>query len=215
MVANRTFRMPPSVASVVAKHQEDVRLQYEPICERLGIEWPPQRIQLLAFKQEALLEVWVANPDGPFEQLTTFPILRLSGKAGPKRKRGDRQVPEGFYKLTALNPQSSFHLSIRIDYPNQYDIDHAIVSPDRMGGDIYIHGRHASVGCLAMGDPAIEKLFCLIALARPGERNITIAPTDFRAGRDIAFAPEDPGVKTLYDRLKASLSEYAPARNLK
>ena len=52
------------------------------------------------FKQESELEVWKQDAGGRFELLKTYPICRWSGELGPKFKEGDRQAPEGFYKIT-------------------------------------------------------------------------------------------------------------------
>ncbi|HSK18243.1 MAG TPA: L,D-transpeptidase family protein, partial [Longimicrobiales bacterium] len=76
---------------------------------------------------------------------------------GPKRHQGDAQVPEGFYNIDLFNPNSSYHLSMRVDYPNARD---RAANPDgNLGGDIYIHGDCVSEGCLAMTDEGIEELY--------------------------------------------------------
>lgn len=210
VVRNRALPPPgKTVGSVLAAYGEKVRAEFEPICAAKGITWPPRRIQMLAFKREQVLEVWGANADGPFVPLASYPILAASGKPGPKRREGDRQVPEGFYRLTYLNPQSSYHLSILVDYPNREDIRHAVVPRGEMGGEIYIHGRSVSIGCLAMGDEAIERIFCLTAWADEAERRIIIAPVDFRV--DPAYVPvsnEEPRVSDLYSRLRDALAKY-------
>jgi hypothetical protein len=76
-----------------------------------------------------------------------------------------------------------------------------------MGGDIYVHGNAVSAGCIALGDPAIERVFTLVALAKRDQRRILIAPVDFRTGAD---APTDgpPSVKQLYKRLRGALGEF-------
>ena len=78
---------------------------------------------------------------------------------GPKRGEGDLQVPEGFYYINDFNPNSKYHLSLGINYPNQSD---KTLSPyPNLGGNIYIHGNCVSVGCVAIGDKAIEKVYSL------------------------------------------------------
>ena len=77
------------------------------------------------------------------------------------RPEGDKQVPEGFYRIELLNPNSRYHLSLRVNYPNADDIERA--REDRrdllnLGGDIMIHGGAESIGCIAIGNPAIEHL---------------------------------------------------------
>ncbi len=90
--------------------------------------------------------------------MRVFPILRASGRLGPKRQEGDRQVPEGFYTVDRLNPRSLFHLSLGLDYPNASDRLLA-TDPLRPGSDIFIHGGAESIGCLALGDAAAAQLF--------------------------------------------------------
>ena len=100
---------------------------------------------------------------------------------GPKLKQGDRQVPEGIYHISRLNPNSNYHLSMKVDYPNQFDRDHAIDDGRTdLGGDIFIHGKAVSAGCLAMGDAAIEELFVLSAQVGTDNIRVIIAPSDPR-----------------------------------
>lgn len=175
----------------------------------LGVSWPPARTTWIALKEERRLEAWVAGDRGPFRLLARYPILAASGTRGPKRREGDRQVPEGFYRLTRLNPNSQFHLSVRVDYPNREDIQHRRVERASMGGDIFVHGSHYSVGCIAVGDDAIEELFVLAARVPPGARRILIAPVDFRIRPDEASDP-DAWIGDLYRRLRAALEEFRP-----
>lgn len=177
----------------------------EPRAEALEIAWPPKRLRLLALKEEKILEVWAGNASGPLKRLTTYAILAASGEAGPKRREGDLQVPEGHYRLTTLNPQSRFHLSVRVDYPNATDLANAKVERTEMGGDIYLHGKDVSIGCIAIGDEAIERLFALIALVPMGRRDILIAPVDFRRLQGYRLEGEEPWVAAMHERLKVAM----------
>ena len=69
-------------------------------------------ILIRAYKKEAELEVWKMKGDGEYVHIKTFPMCRWSGQLGPKRREGDRQVPEGFYAITPgqMNPNSQYHL---------------------------------------------------------------------------------------------------------
>jgi murein L,D-transpeptidase YafK len=87
----------------------------------------------------------------------TFAVLTPSGKPGPKRREGDRQVPEGFYFIDRFNPKSSYHLSLGIDYPNASDRVRS--DAKRPGSDIFIHGKDVTIGCLPLGDERIEELY--------------------------------------------------------
>ena len=147
----------------------------------IGVAYPPARLVFLGLKTERLLEVWAANPGGDYRLLKTYPILGASGSIGPKLAEGDRQVPEGLYKIESLNPNSLYHLSLRIDYPNAFDREMGKI--DRrtdLGCDIMIHGGTGSIGCLAMGDEAAEDLFILAAETGIGNINVILSPVDFR-----------------------------------
>ena len=99
------------------------------------------------FKEESQLEVWKQKRDGRFHLLKTYPICTWSGALGPKVKEGDKQAPEGFYTVTPgqMNPNSQFHLSFNLGYPNAYDKVNG-----RTGGALMVHGDCRSAGCFAM-----------------------------------------------------------------
>jgi murein L,D-transpeptidase YafK len=123
-----------------------------------GMAYPPRELFLRAYKQERELEVW-GGSGGELKKIAVFPVLAASGGPGPKRREGDKQVPEGCYRVVVFNPKSHYHLSLGLDYPNASD--RVLSDPEKPGFDIYIHGGAASVGCLALGDDAIEELFLL------------------------------------------------------
>ncbi len=145
--------------------------------------YPAREITLLAVKDEQILELWVRNRKH-WTMIKRYPVQAASGRLGPKLREGDRQVPEGTYRIERFNPNSAYHLSMKLDYPNAYDQQRAREEGrDWPGCDIFIHGRDRSNGCLAMGDEAIEELF--VACARTGRENtrVIIAPRDPRQDR--------------------------------
>ena len=129
-----------------------------------GLAYPPRAIFLRAFKQEMELELWARGKEEPFRKIATFIVTAPSGGPGPKRREGDRQVPEGCYTIAVFNPKSRFHLSLGLDYPNESD--RILADPARPGGEIYIHGGAVSIGCLPLGDAAIEELYLAALDAR-------------------------------------------------
>jgi len=131
--------------------------------ERRNLPFPPTEIFFRVFKKEGILEVWGKGNGGTFEKVKEYTICTSSGKLGPKRKRGDMQVPEGFYYIDHYNAYSAYHLSLRINYPNAADRAHQKGS---MGGDIYIHGDCVSEGCMAMTTPRIKEIYWLSVQAR-------------------------------------------------
>lgn len=197
-----------SVQQVLDKWGPKAEKRFKTRCQALKIGYPPARLQLLAFKTEKQLEVWGAGKTGRYHYLTTYPILAASGTVGPKQREGDRQVPEGFYRLLSLNPNSSYHLSIKVDYPNQDDLRRSTLPRNQMGGDIFIHGNSVSIGCLAIGDEAIEELFCLAAQVPAKNRQIWIAPVDFRKLPNWQMTGATPAVKALHLRLKTRLNSF-------
>ncbi|MGZ8916502.1 MAG: L,D-transpeptidase family protein [Methylobacter sp.] len=144
------------------------------------MSYPPREVIFIALKREKKLELW-ARDSGEFRFIRDYYIQAASGVAGPKLRQGDRQVPEGIYRIAGLNPNSHYHLSMKINYPNEFDLFHAWQEGRAdPGSDIFIHGKTASIGCLAMGDEAIEELFVLTALVGAENVKVVIAPHDPR-----------------------------------
>jgi hypothetical protein len=144
------------------------------------VSYPPREVIFIALKQEKKLELW-ARDSGEFRFIRDYYILAASGVAGPKLRQGDRQVPEGIYRIAELNPNSHYHLSMKLNYPNDFDLFHSgQEGRTDPGSDIFIHGKTASVGCLALGDEAIEELFVLTAQAGIENVKVVIAPHDPR-----------------------------------
>jgi len=90
---------------------------------------------------------------------------------GHKRIEGDGKTPEGAYFINRRNPQSSFHLSIGISYPNAKDRAAAAAIGKKPGGDIFIHGRGPRYqkargdwtwGCIAVTDKEIEEIYSMV-----------------------------------------------------
>jgi len=141
---------------------------------KAGVAYPTAHIYLRAFKREHELEVWGAKEDGHYVLVKTYAICSLGGSGlGPKLRRGDEQVPEGFYHVVAFNPSSDYHLSLRLDYPNAADLARA--GSTDLGGDIYLHGGCKSAGCLPLTDAGIEQVYWLTVQARAaGEQSIPV-----------------------------------------
>jgi murein L,D-transpeptidase YafK len=84
----------------------------------------PNDVQLLlvAYKAEQKLELYVKRTsEKRYRRYATFPICTGSGTLGPKKRKGDGQVPEGVYHIVRFNPYSNFHLSLGLNYPNAED----------------------------------------------------------------------------------------------
>ena len=127
-----------------------------------------------AYKKEAVFEIWKKKTDGQYALLKSYPMCRWSGQLGPKKREGDRQVPEGFYTITPgqMNPNSHYYLSFNVGYPNAYDR-----AWDRTGADIMVHGICSSAGCFSMTDPQIEEIYALAREAfNGGQREFRCSP---------------------------------------
>jgi murein L,D-transpeptidase YafK len=129
-----------------------------------NLNYPGYHLFLRAFKKEGKLEVWIKPKDGSkYHLLVQYDICSSSGVLGPKRKEGDRQVPEGIYYINHFNPQSNFHLSLGLNYPNRSD---KLLGDANPGSAIYIHGDCVTIGCLPMTDDVMRELYILAVEAR-------------------------------------------------
>jgi murein L,D-transpeptidase YafK len=147
-----------------------------------------------AYKKEAELEIWKMRADGTYAHLKTYPMCRWSGQLGPKKREGDRQVPEGFYSITPgqMNPNSQFYLAFNVGYPNALD-----KAQGYTGGAIMVHGACASAGCFSMTDEQIAEIY---AIAREsfggGQRAIQMQTMPFRMNAEnLAKHRLDPNIK--------------------
>jgi hypothetical protein len=201
---------PRSVADVIARYGPATRKHLQPMFVRAGVSYPPRQLALLVFKRERRVSVWArSSMTAPWRFIRHYPILAASGHAGPKLRQGDYQVPEGVYRIEQLNPNSSYHLSMKVSYPN--DLDRRMAAREartNLGGDIFIHGNRVSIGCVAIGDPGIEELFTLVAETGPSRVKVVIAPNDLRAGGAIVDDEAPAWVGQLYRIVAAALVEF-------
>jgi murein L,D-transpeptidase YafK len=116
---------------------------------------------LRAFKHDDDFEMWASSkPDEPLSLIGSYPICKKSGVLGPKRRWGDRQVPEGFYHIHRFNAWSGYHMSLRVDYPNASDRVRG--KKGALGGAIMVHGDCVTIGCIPLQDDPIEEVFIAV-----------------------------------------------------
>jgi murein L,D-transpeptidase YafK len=173
------------------------------------INWPPKAIYVRSFKYDRLLEIWVKGDDKePYRFLKSYPICMQSGAIGPKRMEGDYQVPEGFYYINELNPNSSYHLSLGLNYPNASD---RILSDSvRPGSDIYIHGNCVSVGCIPINDLPIEELYILSAWAKSNGQDfipVHVFPVKYDVKKSMDFLAQTMKDKKELKKFSLTLKE--------
>jgi murein L,D-transpeptidase YafK len=159
--AKATTELPPELLSLL---REKKMSKYSPILVRI-------------FKEEAELEVWKQDTTGHFQLLKIFPICRWSGDLGPKLHEGDRQAPEGFYRITpeSMNPNSSLYLAMNIGFPNSFD-----KANNRDGSSLMIHGDCWSSGCYAMTDEQIGEIYSLARDSLLGRPSFQVQAYPFR-----------------------------------
>lgn len=122
---------------------------------------------LIEKSERRMTLLWKGTP------VRMYSIALGGSPVGKKQCQGDQKTPEGTYSITGRNPQSSYHRSLRVSYPNAEDIANARRLRCRPGGDIMIHGlpngrgwigaTHVAVdwtlGCIAVTNPEIEEIW--------------------------------------------------------
>ncbi len=190
-----------------------------------GVRWPPREVFLRAIKQEedgrpGVLELWAGNGGAPLALVLSHRICALSGTAGPKRREGDLQIPEGYYQISLLNPRSIFHLSLQIDYPNASDRIRGRLDDPRaaLGDAIMVHGDCVTIGCIPIQDEPIEEVYLSVAaaLAR-GPVPIHIFPRrlpDAAALQALQTTTTDPRTQTLWAELAMGWQAFEATRRV-
>lgn len=197
-----------TVAEAVEEYGVRATERFMPHFRVAGVEYPPDKLIFLGLKKEKILEVWTETA-GQVVFIHRYSVLAASGQGGPKLREGDHQVPEGFYRIISLNPNSSYHLSIKLDYPNVFDEQHAYEEGrSHLGGDIFIHGKSASIGCLAMGDPAIEELFVMVEKVGRSNVSVIIAPHDPRQTPLQTNSTHPAWIGDLYKKITEAFNGY-------
>jgi hypothetical protein len=199
-----------TVADRMEQIGETVRNRVKPYFLRQRIDYPPAKLALVTVKDEQRLKVYAPDETGDWRFVMQYQIAKLSGKAGPKLRNGDEQVPEGIYRVTYLNPMSKYWLSLALNYPNEFDRRMARADKRKsLGGDIMIHGWWFSTGCVAVGNTAAEDMFVLAKDVGMSDVKVIITPTDFRKSEvDESVLPGKPSwIKHLYADLEDELNE--------
>ncbi len=139
------------------------------------------------FKREKRLELWMAKPGERFVLFKSYGICTFSGGLGPKLAEGDRQAPEGFYRVAfrQLNPKSRHHLAFNLGFPNAFDRELG-----RTGSALMVHGGCSSVGCYAMGDEQVDEIYAVVEAALDrGQAEVDVSIFPFRL-TDAALSAE-------------------------
>jgi len=195
------------IADAAAFYAPSAESRLKPAFDQNKMCYPPEKVALLAIKSDKVLELWTKSL-GKWHKIKNYYILAASGNPGPKLRAGDKQVPEGVYRISNLNPNSSFHLSMKLNYPNAFDLYYAEQDGRKnLGSNIHIHGSYFSIGCIAMGDKAIEELFVLSHRVGIDNIKVFIVPTDPRKGKLTPVKGSPDWVSDLYEFMEYSLME--------
>ena len=125
-------------------------------------------------------------------------------------------------RVSALNPNSHYHLSLRLDYPNAFDQAHA--QDDRrtfLGGDIMIHGLKPGAdhpesdwtqGCIAVTDSEMDEIWRMVADGTPIEFSGMAAYETARL-RELRLRPwlASIAVNLARNRRRRHADRYPPA----
>lgn len=197
-----------TVASVVAELEPLMRERFPD----LGGLTDGEPIAVLAFKEERRLELWKSRGE-KWEHIKDYTFTGFSGKTGPKLREGDLQIPEGVYRISLLNPNSSYHLSLQVDYPNAFDRKMAAKDGrDQLGGDIFIHGMSVTIGCIPLGNPNIEEVFYLFGKNGIKNSRVIIAPYDMRRRAENPSIDGIDWEETLYESIRVALVPFENKR---
>lgn len=134
--------------------------------------------KVVVYKSERRLDLL----DGKGQPIRSYRVSLGKSPTGDKQQQGDNRTPEGLYTIDWRNPQSSYHLSLRVSYPNKDDLWRAKRQGVSPGGDIFIHGlpngkgwkrwkynkgRDWTNGCIAVYDDEIREIWNLVPDGTP------------------------------------------------
>lgn len=200
----------PRPDEAIRRKQDTLQKQFE----AKHLTWPAKYIYIRSFKYDSQMEVWVKNDiKEPFQLFKTYKVCALAGTLGPKRMEGDYQVPEGFYYINEFNPNSTYYLSLGINYPNVSD--RLLSDSLRPGSGIYIHGSCVTVGCIPVTDQQIDELYTLAVYAKNQGQDfipVHIFPIRYNVKKSVAFldnlAINDPGLRKFEDRMEQAFDYF-------
>ena len=125
---------------------------------------------VLIEKADRRLSLW---RDGSL--LRSYAIGLGFAPEGDKAREGDGRTPEGRYRIDRRNAQSSFTLSLGINYPRPDQRAAARAEGRNPGGDIFIHGQPTgyqgpqipgdwTAGCAAVSNAEMREIWSLVPM---------------------------------------------------
>ncbi len=204
------------MADIFNKKEDSIKKEFV----RKGLQWPAKYVYIRSFKYDALLEVWVKNDfKEQYKLFKSYKVCMQSGTMGPKRLQGDYQVPEGFYHINEFKPNSMYHLSLGLNYPNASD---KILSDSlRPGGEIYIHGSCVSVGCIPVTDAQIEELYIITSYAKANGQDfipVHVFPVKYNVKKSMDYlnttAKKNYAIHQFALQLKAAFDKFEEKKQI-
>jgi murein L,D-transpeptidase YafK len=201
----------------VGRMEDSVKKQFE----KQQLVWPPVEMYVRSFKYDRQLEIWVkSDAKESFKLFKTYKICMQSGTMGPKRMEGDYQVPEGFYYINEFNPNSNYHLSLGINYPNSSD--RILSDAVRPGGSIYIHGNCVSTGCIPISDVPIEEVFIIASVVKEQEGQdfipVHVFPIRYNVKKSMEYlsniTKDNPSLQAFNNNIKAAFDYFEAKKQL-
>jgi murein L,D-transpeptidase YafK len=130
----------------------------------------PEVTSLMVFKEKRVMHLLNGN-----RIIHTVPMQLGFSPDGHKQAEGDGRTPEGTYRINRRNPNSAYHLSLGISYPNTTDVEVARELGVSPGGDIFIHGTPNmfsaggdwTAGCIAVTNEEMEMIYAAVADGTP------------------------------------------------
>ena len=131
----------------------------------------PEVTRVMIFKKSRIMHLVHGR-----EVLKSYRIDLGFAPVGDKKQSGDGKTPEGAYYIDRRNPESDFHLSLGINYPNARDVAEARKLGVDPGGDIFIHGRGNPItnlirdwtwGCIAVTNKEMEEVYAMVRTGTP------------------------------------------------
>ena len=204
------------VSRAFSNREDDLKRQFA----AKQLEWPVKFMYLRSFKYNSELQVWVKNRlTDSFTHFKSYKICALAGTMGPKRMEGDYQVPEGFYYINEFNGNSTYHLSLGLNYPNPSD--RLLADSMKPGSEIFIHGSCVTVGCIPITDPQIEELYVLSSYAKSNGQDfipVHIFPIKYRDAKSAQYLEgvyaNDPSLKRFETNLRKAYEFFEDNRRL-
>jgi len=197
-----------TVQQALKKYGMAAKERLLPEFQDAGVEYPPTHIDLLYFKDENALKLFVTNKAGKLKLLKSYTPVSASGGQGPKLKEGDLQIPEGCYGITNLDAMT--HLAFWVNYPNAVDRSNATHDHrTNLGGNIQVHAGSFSTGCIVLSNEDMQELFLLGYEVGCKNIELVVTPCNLLAKKpDVDFRIQPKWLPKLYADLRNKLATF-------